>query len=76
MRAIAERPLTTSLRAVGEITGQSPAGGPPDNSGLVGLIWDTPKPDLALDVGIRRGLAQSSADWQLYAGFSYGFIPK
>jgi hypothetical protein len=73
---IAERPITKTLRAVGEITGENPAGGPPDNSGLVGLIWDTPKPDLALDVGVRRGLTQSSADWQLTAGFSYGFIPS
>lgn len=71
---IAERPITKTLRAVGEITGESPAGGPPDNSGLVGLIWDTPKPDLALDISARRGLANSSADWQLTAGFSYGFM--
>jgi hypothetical protein len=72
---IAEKPITRTLRAVGEITGESPADGPPDNSGLVGLIWDTPKPNLALDVGVRRGLSQSSADWQLTAGFSYGFVP-
>lgn len=70
---IAERPLTKTFRLVGEITGQSQPEEPPDNSGLIGLIWDTPKPDLALDAGVRRGLSSTAPDWQFTAGFSYGF---
>jgi hypothetical protein len=72
---IAEHPITKTLRAVGEISVQDTVSETPDNSGLVGLIWDTPKPDLALDVGLRRGLSSDAPDWLVSMGFSYGFIP-
>ncbi len=70
---IAEHPVTKTLRIVGEISGEAPNGQLPDNSGLLGFIWQAPYPDLFLDLGARRGLTQASADWQFTTGFSYGF---
>lgn len=72
---IAEHPITKTLRAVGEISVQDTVAETPDNSGLLGLIWDTPRPDLALDAGLRRGLSNEAPSWLLTLGFSYGFIP-
>jgi len=71
---IAEHPITRTLRAVGEISVQDTVAETPDNSGLLGLIWDTPRPDLALDAGLRRGLSNDAPSWLITLGFSYGFI--
>jgi hypothetical protein len=74
MGTIAERPLTKTFRLVGEITSQSQPELAPNNSGLLGVIWETPNPNLFLDAGARRGLSTQAPDWQLTTGFSYGFI--
>lgn len=74
---IAERLLSRHFRIVGEINGQSQPELPPNNSGLVGTLWETPKPNLFIDAGVRRGLSAEAADWQYTVGFTYGFIfPK
>ena len=70
---IIEHPLTKTLRAVGELSMQATVSQPPNNSGLLGVIWDTPKSDLALDAAVRRGLSNESPDWLMTTGFSYGF---
>ncbi len=70
---IAELPLSKKVRLVGELNGQTEHVHTTDNSGLTGLIWESPVKDLFLDFGYRRGLSQAAADWQWTSGFSYGF---
>jgi hypothetical protein len=74
---IAERPITQKLRIVGEIDGQGQHEFLPNNSGLLGLIWESPRPDLFFDAGVRRGLSSGADDWQFTTGLTYGFtFPK
>jgi hypothetical protein len=40
---IAELPITPKLRLVGEINGESVRGKTPDNSALLGFIWEAPR---------------------------------
>lgn len=72
---IAEVPVWRALRAVGEVNGASVRGEVPDNSGLIGAIWDTGWKDVALDAGYRRGLSAAAADWAVTAGFTVSFRP-
>lgn len=72
---VAELPLWKGLRAAGEINGASVRGEVPDDSGLLGAIWETGWRDLALDAGYRRGLSAAAADWAVTAGFSIAFRP-
>jgi hypothetical protein len=69
---IVEHPLIPGLRAVGELNGFDEWAALPDHSGLVGLIWDTPVKDLALDVGYRRGITAGAETWGVTTGFSLG----
>lgn len=73
---IAESPTRRGLRAVGELNGSGVRGLSPDNSGLLGLIWETGWRDVALDAGYRRGLSAASANWSVTAGFSTAFALK
>jgi hypothetical protein len=72
---IAESPSWRGVRAVGELNGESVRGQTPDNSGLVGAIWETGWRDVALDAGYRRGLSAVSNDWSVTTGFSIAFKP-
>ena len=74
---IVEHALHGRLRAVAEVNGETVSGGGPDNSALVGAIWeiDAPAPlrELSLDAGVRRGLSSAAADWGGTAGFTVAF---
>ena len=70
---IAELPVARGVRAVGELNGSETRSSTPDNSGLVGAIWQTPWHELALDAGYRRGISAAAADWSVTAGFTVPF---
>jgi hypothetical protein len=72
---IAETPDLGGVRAVGELNGTDVRYGTPDNSGLLGAIWDTGWKDLSLDGGYRRGLSAAAADWAVTAGITIAFRP-
>lgn len=68
---IAEVPVKPNLRLVGEVNGECFHGGSPENSGLLGLIWEPPShPNLALDAGVRGGISRAAPDWQLTLGLT------
>jgi hypothetical protein len=75
--AIAEHTIRGPLRAVAEIDGESVRGARPDDSALVGLIWTVPAPapfhELAIDVGVRRGISNAADDWGGTAGVTFAF---
>ena len=70
---IGELPLTRTIRLVGEINGQGERESSAENSGLVGLIWETGWRDAAFDAGVRRGLAAVDPAYALTAGVSIPF---
>jgi len=65
---IAELPITPKLRLVGEINGESLRRSSPDNSALLGVIWQAPGQNLSLDAGLRRGISHADPDWLLLQG--------
>jgi len=70
---IGELPVHPKLRLVAEVNGQSTQGAPPNNSALLGLIWQPADKNLFLDVGIRHGISRAAPDWQFTLGLTYGF---
>jgi hypothetical protein len=70
---IAELPIVSKLRLVGEINGESVRGTSPDNSALLGFIWEAPWPNVAIDAGIRRDISRAAADWMLTTGLTFSF---
>ena len=70
---IGELPLHSNLRLVGEVTGESTKGMLPNNSALLGVIWQPSVSNLVLDAGVRRGISRGAPDWQLTAGVTFGF---
>src|SRR5262245_44650071 len=74
---IVERAVAGGLRAVAEVDGESFPGRAPENSALVGAIWDVPAPwplhELSLDVGVRRGFNRAADDWGGTAGLTFAF---
>jgi hypothetical protein len=72
---ILEHAIRGPLRAVAEVNGESTPGTPPDNSALVGLVWDVPAPapldELSFDVGIRHGISRGADEWGGTAGFTF-----
>jgi hypothetical protein len=74
---ILEHALRGPVRAVAEVNGEAVRSSAPDNSALVGAIWevDVPPPlhDVSLDVGVRRGISSAAADWGGTAGFTVAF---
>jgi hypothetical protein len=70
---IGELPVRPNLRLVGEVTGESTQGVLPNNSTLLGFIWQPSKSNLFLDAGVRRGISRGAPDWQLTAGVTFGF---
>ena len=70
---IGELPVTPKLRVVGEINGEAVRTHTPDNSALVGLIWEAPWRNMAIDTGVRRGISRAAADWTFTAGLSLSF---
>ena len=70
---IAELPIISKLRLVGEINGESVRGNSPDNSALMGLIWEPPLPNIFIDAGIRRGISSRAPDWMFTTGLTFSF---
>jgi len=70
---IGELPVHPKLRLVAEVNGQSTQGAPPNNSALLGVIWQPTAKNLFLDVGIRHGISRAAPDWQFTLGLTYGF---
>jgi len=70
---IAELPITPKLRIVGEIDVESFRGSSPNNSALVGVIWQAPWQNLSLDAGLRRGISHAAAGWMFTTGLTFSF---
>ena len=59
------------FRLVAEINGSFQRDGQPENSGLIGFIWDSGGFDL--DFGIRKGFSAEASDWALTTGVAISF---
>jgi hypothetical protein len=70
---IAELPIVEKLRLVGEINGESVRRNTPDNSALIGVIWNSPISNLSIDAGLRRGISHEAADWMFTTGLTFSF---
>ena len=74
---IVEHALTAGVRAVAEVNGESATGAGPDDSALVGAIWEVKAPapiqELSFDVGLRHGITRTAAEWGGTAGFTIAF---
>lgn len=68
---ILEYPFRGKFRMVGEVNGIVKSHGPSDNSGLIGSIWKIGTVDL--DLGIRKGLSNTTPDWELTTGITFSF---
>ncbi len=70
---IAELPVHSKLRLVSEVNGQSTEGERPNNSALLGIIWQPTSKNIFLDAGVRHGLSRAAPDWQFTLGLTFGF---
>jgi hypothetical protein len=70
---IAELPITPKLRLVGEINGESVRRSLPENSALIGFIWDSPLSNLSFDAGVRKGVSHAAADLMFTTGLTFSF---
>ena len=70
---IAELPVAAKLRLVGEINGESVKRNTPDNSALLGVIWQAPWQNVSVDAGLRRGISRAAADWMFTTGLTFSF---
>jgi len=70
---IGELPVHSKLRLVGEVNGQSTEGDRPNNSALLGIIWQPTSKNLFLDAGVRHGISRGAPDWQFTMGLTFGF---
>jgi hypothetical protein len=70
---IAELPVAPKLRLVGEINGEGVIRNRPDNSALLGFIWEAPWHHVLIDAGIRRGINHAAPDWMLTTGLTFSF---
>jgi len=70
---IGELPVARNLRLVGELNGESTQGELPNNSALLGFIWQPTSSNVFLDAGVRRGISRAAPDWQFTIGVTFGF---
>ena len=68
---ILEYPFGGRFRLVAEVNGSFQHNGHPDNSGLIGFIWESGGFDL--DLGIRKGFSTEASDWALTTGIAISF---
>lgn len=68
---ILEYPFEGKLRLVGEVNGVVKHHSLPENSGLVGFIWEIEGVDF--DFGIRKGLSDAASDWEATTGITFSF---
>ena len=65
---IGELLIAPKLRLVGEVDVESVRGNSPNNSALIGFIWNPPLSNLSIDGGIRRGISRAAPDVDVYNG--------
>jgi hypothetical protein len=70
---IGEISLLPSLRLVGEVNGESRKEKIPDDSVLLGVIWQPPSSSVLLDGGVRKSLSTGAPDWLLTTGLTWSF---
>ena len=70
---IGELPVHPKLRLVAEVNGEGTQGRQPNNSGLVGVLWQPTSRSLVLDAGVRRGFGGAAPDWQFTLGLTFAF---
>ena len=70
---ITELPVVPQLRLVGEVNGESVHGQAANNSALLGVLWQSPLPNVVFDVGIRRGFSHGAPDWLCTTGVTFSF---
>jgi hypothetical protein len=70
---IGEISLLPSLRLVGEVSGESSKEKIPDNSALLGVIWQPPLSSVLLDGGVRKSLSTGAPDWFFTTGLTWSF---
>ena len=70
---ICELPVHPRLRLAAEVNGEGTQGRQPNNSGLVGVLWQPTSRNLVLDAGVRRGFGGAAPDWQFTLGLTFGF---
>lgn len=68
---ILEYPFEGKFRVVGEVNGVVKSHGSPDNSGLIGFIWEVGR--VNLDFGVRGGISEAASDWELTTGITFSF---
>lgn len=69
---IGELAVAPRFRLVGEVNGESARGELPNNSALIGFIWQA-APAVFLDAGVRYGISRAAPDWQFTMGLTFGF---
>jgi hypothetical protein len=70
---IGELPVTARFRFVSEVNGESSKGRRPNNSALVGFIWQRSSANISLNAAVRRGISSGAPDWEFTAGLTFGF---
>src|SRR6266566_99895 len=70
---IGELPVHPKLRLVAEVNGESTQDQLPNNSALLGVIWQPTSKNVFLDAGVRRGISRAAPDWQFTIGLTFGF---
>ena len=70
---IGEISLLPSLRLVGEVNGESSKEKIPDDSVLLGVIWQPPSSSVLLDGGVRKSLSTGAPDWLFTTGLTWSF---
>lgn len=68
---VIERPISKTLRIAAEVNGETVVGSRPDNSALLGLLWDYRK--ITWDAGVRFGLSKSAPDIAFTTGLTFRF---
>jgi len=71
--AILEYPFRENLRLVGEVNGETVKGQSPENSALLGFIWESPSSGDSFDGGLRLGISSAAPDWELTLGWTFSF---
>jgi len=70
---IGELPVHSKFRFVGEVNGESIQGERPNNSALLGIIWQPTSKKVFLDAGVRHGIGRAAPDWQFTIGLTFDF---
>lgn len=70
---IGELPVGERVRLVSEVNGEATKSQRPNNSALVGIIWQPSTSSIFLDAAIRRGISSGAPDWEFTVGVTFGF---